>query len=526
MPAIKPTRGTKLNPAHPISRGLVACWLMNEGTGDNVFDFSGNSNNGTLHGPPAWSAGKTGNSLEFVNGNSEYVDFGDSRFQLDKTNKLSIVAIAFRNSAGPTYSTVIHRGNYVFPFSMTLYTAGSYVRGAFAVRTTGGNTNLFASTAESVLLGQYGHFAGTYDGSVQKIYQNGVLENQTSKSGDLNFDTTSHPTYIGASEGWESDNLDGGVCHVFLWNRALSESEIKSLYREPYAMFEPGLSPALVTAQTDVISLAGSVNAQSVLSALLSSVQKVDGIITGTSNAGGSIHLIPFTQAIDLGWLCDVLFNGTTANAFKLGTTMSLGWFWMHVTGCSALYRGPSVDEIDFTNILTVVNIDAAQISPPCYCPHDNNSTYFYIVRRFNHIGYQEQTLRAAVKVTIDHNGELAKPRPNNIYAAKIEKTENNKVQLIWFYCPIEQESQPKQFNIYYDNRTGQIDYENPIATIDYQERKFYSFLYEISEPGKYLFAVRAEDIEATENNSSVKLSIQISNTNPNPIEILDTKGV
>jgi len=37
-------------------------------------------------------------------------------------------------------------------------------------------------------------------------------------------------------------------------------------------------------------------------------------------------------------WLREALFNGMTANAFKLGTTLSLGWFWLRIAGCSALY--------------------------------------------------------------------------------------------------------------------------------------------------------------------------------------------
>ena len=44
----KPYRGIQLNRQHPLARGLVGCWLVNEGTGDKVFDYSGNGNNGIL----------------------------------------------------------------------------------------------------------------------------------------------------------------------------------------------------------------------------------------------------------------------------------------------------------------------------------------------------------------------------------------------------------------------------------------------------------------------------------------------
>ena len=34
------------------------------------------------------------------------------------------------------------------------------------------------------------------------------------------------------------------------------------------------------------------------------------------------------------------LFGGMTADAFKLGTVLSLGWFWLRTAGCHIIYRG------------------------------------------------------------------------------------------------------------------------------------------------------------------------------------------
>jgi len=220
-------------------------------------------------------------------------------------------------------------------------------------------------------------------------------------------------------------------------------------------------------------------------------------------------------------WLNEALFAGMTANAFKLGTVLTLGWFWPRVAGCSVLYRGGSMERIDFANILTVADADAAEISPPSYVQYNNSTTYFYVVRRANNCGDQEHTLAAAVKVSIDANGDLAEPQPNDVFEISARQVNDNKIELIWCYCPIEQESAPAYFKVYYDAGTGQIDYENPIATIGYAGRRFYNYQSGPLEAGRYLFAIRTEDSAGTKDSSLAQLRIQLDTTSPDAIDIL-----
>ncbi|MHC4356863.1 MAG: hypothetical protein ACYS0H_29540, partial [Planctomycetota bacterium] len=44
---------------------VLGAWLFDEGTGSTTADVSGNGNDGTLIGGPAWVAGQFGNALEF-----------------------------------------------------------------------------------------------------------------------------------------------------------------------------------------------------------------------------------------------------------------------------------------------------------------------------------------------------------------------------------------------------------------------------------------------------------------------------
>jgi len=225
-------------------------------------------------------------------------------------------------------------------------------------------------------------------------------------------------------------------------------------------------------------------------------------------------------------WLKDALFAGMTANAFKLGTVLNLGWFWFRISGCSILYRGESMEQIDFSDILTVAEKNACEISPPGYFYHTSNSTYFYVVRRVNNCGDQEYTLAAAAKVSIDSDGNLVLSKPNDIFCVKIEQVFSNRVKLVWYYCPIEEGSKPAHFKIYWDGGSGEIDYENPMAVIHYAGQIFYSHLSDVLTAGKYLFCIKTEDAEGVEDGSYSLLGIQLDNKSPDSADILRVEAV
>jgi len=224
---------------------------------------------------------------------------------------------------------------------------------------------------------------------------------------------------------------------------------------------------------------------------------------------------------MDTKWLREALFCGHTSNAFKLGTVLTVGWFWVRIDGCSVLYRGEGMEAIDFSNLLVVYPLDTCQMSPPSYFQHNSGTTYFYIMRRNNRCGYEEYTTGCSAKVSIDADGELAEPKPNKIFEVKARYIDGNRLQLVWYYCPINQESEPVYFAIYSDNGSGQIDYENPIAEVNYIGRCFYSYESEPLDYGRFLFAVKAVDSSDIENTSLGHIAIEIRDDNPDDIDIL-----
>jgi hypothetical protein len=505
MPLLKPIRALQIDWCHPLARGLTGSWLMNEATGETVTDYGPRRNNGIFNystAAPAWKSGRHGSCLEF--GSERCIDCGTGKFGWDITNEISVVALVNQNASQA--NTLFARSGFVRPCRLSAYSSGRF---KWCVYTDGTNCVINSTSNHATDGSECVHVAGIWRFGDGRLYVNGVQEaGESSSSGSLSFINDLQPVGIGGT--YEAGNYyycwNGRIEYVFVYNRVLSVEEVKRLYREPFAMFARPISPASIHVPEAIVSFAGLVSASSTGSATLTST--------------GSV------PQVEPNWPTDALFNGMTANALKLGTALTLGRFWIRVAGCSALYRGPSMKQIDFEAVLAVAERDACEISPPDYLPHESSSTYFYVVRRYNHCGYQEHTLAAAAKLSLDADGELQEPLPNKISAAKAEQVDASKIRLTWFYCPLEQDSQPACFNIYHDNRTRQIDYENPLAEISFQGQKFYRYESDLIEPGRYLFAIRAENADGIENNSSARLAIELGGNDPDAINILQAETV
>ena len=56
--------------------GIIAWWSLNEGSGTNAPDISGNSNDATLNGEAAWTTGKYGGGVH-IGGLNDYIEIPD-----------------------------------------------------------------------------------------------------------------------------------------------------------------------------------------------------------------------------------------------------------------------------------------------------------------------------------------------------------------------------------------------------------------------------------------------------------------
>lgn len=248
----KPFRGAQLNRTHSLAKGLVACYLFNEMTGETVFDLSGNGNNGTLENGVAWDNG----GLKF-DGADDYVDCGDNAnaATIETTIEVWIKPYGFLHyprivtkTEGDVSSTWEGYGLLISAADNSIYASFGMDGGTNAKTTTPNNT---------VEINKYQHFVAVYNDTTKKctLYKNGeYISGQTQTTGVGNRTNTSNHLFFGINYNKNTDWFNGTIRSVNIYNQAKSAEEVAWSYREPYAMFEPAFNPALLYSPTVIMN--------------------------------------------------------------------------------------------------------------------------------------------------------------------------------------------------------------------------------------------------------------------------------
>jgi len=90
---------------------------------------------------------------------------------------------------------------------------------------TGSNQVITGST--TVATGTWYHIVGTYDGSIMRLYLNGVEDGTHSTSGNINSSTA--PLRIGSGSGSGENPLDGDAGHGAIWDVGLTANQAIAL---------------------------------------------------------------------------------------------------------------------------------------------------------------------------------------------------------------------------------------------------------------------------------------------------------
>ena len=222
-----------LNPGHPLSEGLVGCWLFNEGAGGLVQDLSPNRNHGLLTNmAPAsdWVVGPRGPALDF-DGSNDYVSI---------PNRLDIPALPFS----------------IYARIKRVSTSGyrAIVSKADSWATNDMRFELYLDTSTQTI--NFGDAAGGVEFSYSpplntwvdiaivaktggtSLYVNGTL-NESLGGFSLGTDTTAG-VYIGSFNG-NQEYWQGQIDFIAISFKPYSGSEIYQLYAEPFCMIKaPG----------------------------------------------------------------------------------------------------------------------------------------------------------------------------------------------------------------------------------------------------------------------------------------------
>jgi len=233
--------GLVLDRAHPLSRGLVGWWPMNESAGTRVNDISGNENHGSIggvsQGPTSgWTGGPLGSAMRF--------DATDDLVTIPHSASLNVaaefsVSCWVSISSTSNYPTFVMKGNggagYPGPFQF-LYES---VSGYWVLNTGNGadaqNTGCYGTAAT---LGRIYHLVGVHTGgaaagATELFYQDG----QFIRSSPTYIDIVNNGTPLGIG-GRTPGTLYGTNDRLYgvrIWNRALDAREVAQLYADPLA---------------------------------------------------------------------------------------------------------------------------------------------------------------------------------------------------------------------------------------------------------------------------------------------------
>ncbi len=235
-PNRKPPLQSRINWQHPLAENLTACYLMNEGGGNTLYDIASN-NTGAFVNNTHWIAGLNDPAIDF-DGTNDYINLGN--FLGAGISSLT-VAIWFKPDILTGRHILINQwgdsGDRVF--TLEYGTAGDG-KLEFTISKTGAAFFRASEDVGSITASIEYNIVGVYDNSNVLVYADGQLRKLgASVSGNL-FNEEVEPIKIGEmSTGGGAYDYNGTFDKAYIWvNRAFSAGEIAQLYREPYCFIE------------------------------------------------------------------------------------------------------------------------------------------------------------------------------------------------------------------------------------------------------------------------------------------------
>jgi hypothetical protein len=224
----KPPLGSVINTNHPLSQGLVNCFLFNERTGLRIYDACEKPTFGTLINGPIFLH----NSSEgiFFDGSNDYIELSNDNYTLP-TAGMSVLAW-FKTSV--TDKWLIDKADGAYGsnggFSLSCGSVGG-------ISLTVGKASAY--TTNNVCNGSVNFVCGTWIPSTSvKTYVNASLAAEVTASVPATITSPGHNLRIGR-RGGGIDNFSGFIYQIYIYDRALTDEEIKSLYENPYQFLNP-----------------------------------------------------------------------------------------------------------------------------------------------------------------------------------------------------------------------------------------------------------------------------------------------
>jgi hypothetical protein len=219
----------------PVPGGLVGWWPANGTAEDAVAGNNGQTAGNTTFVPAVVNQGFK------LDGFGDFVQIPDSPAL--KPAHMTVEAwVRFDSLDTPIVSQFGAPGlqYIVFKKNTRLFNFEAYAlrkqringvdRLAFSVGAVdGGGTTAVATSTTAVVVGQFYHVVGTYDGAAVRLYVDGVLEGNAPVAVTVDYDV--RPVFLGTSGETVFDGkLNGVIDEAAIYNRALGASEVSNIH--------------------------------------------------------------------------------------------------------------------------------------------------------------------------------------------------------------------------------------------------------------------------------------------------------
>jgi hypothetical protein len=339
-PFQKPPLGARINRDHPLSRGLVGCWLFNEGSGNLISDLSGNNNTGTLinispqTNASGWVPGGRGAAIQF-DGTNDYLDLGNNP-SLESPLPVTLSVWVCAKDLSTWYNPIATDAQTTYSGLMLEINTDGTIGFQFGDGTGGGSTDRRSkASVGAISVGKWFHVVGVCRGADDMdIYINGIDAGGTYSGTGGAVAYTANSAKIG-SNAWGDGYYTGLVDDVRIYNRALSPREVLSLYSAPYEMFEEELPLELqVSAGGTTHECAGTSAGTSMAAGVLAVTMALAGSAAGVSAGTGllavthpmvSVSASASTATGTLTQTQSLAGSAASASAATAGLTQSVG---------------------------------------------------------------------------------------------------------------------------------------------------------------------------------------------------------
>jgi len=203
---------------------------FDEGFGSVAHDISGYNNHGTIYGA-TWQKLKTGKNALYFDGVDDYVEVPDSTNLRLQHLTVSVWFYAYYFRTEWWSNRIVDKyGNYGLILNII---SENDVRIGFNGKINGTWVGVYS--VQKMQTNKWYNCAITFDGTKVCIYVNGKCDVVEEHQGELT--TNANPIEIARYLGG-TQYFTGLIAHVSIYNRALSESEIKKIYETTKVLFD------------------------------------------------------------------------------------------------------------------------------------------------------------------------------------------------------------------------------------------------------------------------------------------------